>query len=146
MLRKTAKLTRMKEIGILKEIIRHRRKTAILSLYRVHFKWKDKEVQLTAKSLDLTHPYFVSIKDLVFSDKKTLIINPAEDDIIKAFGNSKHLMIPFQTVLLIEEIEEEKAALRRFTLVEQREAEADRSEPEGADGRSGWEDQGDAQS
>ncbi|HVO38712.1 MAG TPA: hypothetical protein VMV03_06765, partial [Spirochaetia bacterium] len=27
-----------------------------LSLYRVHFKWKDKEVELMAKSLDLTHP------------------------------------------------------------------------------------------
>jgi hypothetical protein len=85
----------------------------------VHFKWKDKEVQLTAKSLDLTHPYFVSIKDLVFTDKKTLIINPAEDDIIKAFGNSKHLMIPFQTVLLIEEVEETEGAVRRFTLVDQ---------------------------
>jgi len=90
-----------------------------LSLYRVHFKWKEKEVQLTAKSLDLTHPYFVSIKDLVFSDKKKLIINPAEDDIIKAFGSSKHLMIPFQTVLLIEEVEEREGAVRRFTLVDQ---------------------------
>jgi hypothetical protein len=109
-----------------------------LSLYRVHFKWKDKEVQLTAKSLDLTHPYFVSIKDLVFSDKKTLIINPAEDDIIKAFGNSKHLMIPFQTVLLIEELEERKAALRRFTIVDQ---ESNR----GSDLKD-WEDRGDAQS
>ncbi|UCF97624.1 MAG: DUF1820 family protein [Spirochaetaceae bacterium] len=109
-----------------------------MSLYRVHFKWKDKEVQLTAKSLDLTHPYFVSIKDLVFSDKKTLIINPAEDDIIKAFGNSKHLMIPFQTVLLIEELEERKAALRRFTIVDQ---ESNR----GSDLKD-WEDRGDAQS
>ena len=90
-----------------------------LSLYRVHFKWKDKEVQLTAKSLDLTHPYFVSIKDLVFSDKKKLIINPAEDDIIKAFGNSLHLMIPFQTVLLIEEVDESEGAVRRFTIVDQ---------------------------
>ena len=90
-----------------------------MSLYRVHFKWKEKEVQLTAKSLDLTHPYFVSIKDLVFSDKKKLIINPAEDDIIKAFGCSKHLMIPFQTVLLIEEVEEREGAVRRFTLVDQ---------------------------
>ena len=90
-----------------------------MSLYRVHFKWKDKEVQLTAKSLDLTHPYFVSIKDLVFSDKKKLIINPAEDDIIKAFGNSLHLMIPFQTVLLIEEVEEAEGAVRRFTIVDQ---------------------------
>ena len=108
-----------------------------MSLYRVHFKWKEKEVQLTAKSLDLTHPYFVSIKDLVFSDKKTLIINPSEDDIIKAFGNSKHLMIPFQTVLLIEEVEERKGAVRRFTIVDQD------SSP-GADPKE-WKDQGDAQ-
>jgi hypothetical protein len=103
----------------------------------VHFKWKEKEVQLTAKSLDLTHPYFVSIKDLVFADKKTLIINPAEDDIIKAFGNSKHLMIPFQTVLLIEEVEERKGAVRRFTLVDQ-------DSSSGADSEE-WEDRGDAQ-
>lgn len=76
----------------------------LLSLYRVHFKWKEKEIQLTAKSLDLTHPYFVSIKDLVFPKGKKLIINPAEDEIIKTFGFAKHLMIPFQAVSLIEEI------------------------------------------
>lgn len=105
-----------------------------MSLYRVHFKWKDKEIQLTAKSLDLTHPYFVSIKDLVFSDKKTMIINPAQDDIMKAFGNSKHLMIPFQTVLLIEELEEQEGAVRRFTLIDQ-----------DGDGEE-WEDRGDAHS
>lgn len=109
-----------------------------MSLYRVHFKWKDKEVQLTAKSLDLTHPYFVSIKDLVFSDKKKLIINPAEDDVIKAFGSSKHLMIPFQTVLLIEEMEEREGAVRRFTLVDQ-------EKNSGNDGEE-REDRGDAQS
>jgi hypothetical protein len=109
-----------------------------LSLYRVHFKWKEKEVQLTAKSLDLTHPYFVSIKDLVFSDKRKLIINPAEDDIIKAFGNSKHLMIPFQTVLLIEEVEEREGAVRRFTIVDQ---DGD-AKPDGSE----LEDQGDAKS
>lgn len=106
-----------------------------MSLYRVHFKWKEKEVQLTAKSLDLTHPYFVSIKDLVFSDTKSLIINPAEDDIIKAFGNSKHLMIPFQTVLMIEEIEEQEAAVRRFTLIDQ--------DSKGSTEQEDWKDQGD---
>ncbi len=91
-----------------------------MSLYRVHFKWKDKEIQLTARSLDLTHPYFVSIKDLVFPKKKKLIINPAEDEILKAFGPSKHLMIPFQTVSLIEELDEESQSvrLRAFTIVE----------------------------
>jgi hypothetical protein len=79
-------------------------------MYRVHFKWKEKEIQLTAKSLDLTHPYFVSIKDLVFPTKKKLIINPSEDDIRKTFGSTNHVMIPFQSVLLIEELEEEKGA------------------------------------
>jgi hypothetical protein len=90
-----------------------------LSLYRVHFKWKEKEILLTARSLDLTHPYFVSIKDLVFEKKEKIIINPAEDDVQRAFGGSKHLMIPFQTVSLIEEIDEENARVRAFTIVEE---------------------------
>jgi len=108
-----------------------RQRGVALSLYRVHFKWKEKEVQLTARSLDLTHPYFVSIKDLVFSKAKKLIINPAEDDVVRAFGGAKHLMIPFQTVSLIEEIDEEKQAvkLRPFSLVEAKEASAGPEEP-----------------
>ena len=108
-----------------------------MSVYRVHFKWKDKDIQLTAKSLDLTHPYFVSIKDLVFTEKKKLIINPAEDDIMKAFGSSKHLMIPFQTVLLIEEIDEQQRAVRRFTLVDQGAPDSEGSERSEGDGREG---------
>ena len=90
-----------------------------MSLYRVHFKWKDKEIQLTAKSLDLTHPYFVSIKDLVFSKENKIIINPSEDSIIKTFGNAKHLMIPFQTVTIIEEIDEKNSRVMPFTLIEE---------------------------
>lgn len=93
-----------------------------MSLYRVHFKWKEKEVELTAKKLDLTHPYFVSIKDLVFEAKPRLIIDPSKDEVEKAFGSAEHLMIPFQTVSLIEEFSEpqEKARpkVRPFTLVE----------------------------
>jgi hypothetical protein len=77
-----------------------------VSLYRVYFKWKEKEVELMAKSLDLTHPYFVSIKNLVFSTEKKLVINPLEEEVRRTFGKSDHLMIPFQTVLLIEELPE----------------------------------------
>ena len=91
-----------------------------MSLYRVHFKWKEKDVELTAKSLDLTHPYFVSIKDLVFADKASLIINPAQDEIRKHFGKANHLMIPFQTVILIEELDEETGnKLMPFQVVEE---------------------------
>ncbi len=76
----------------------------MVSLYRVHFKWRDKDVELMARSLDLTHPYFVSIKNLVFPTEEKLVINPSEEETRRLFGKSDHLMIPFQTVSLIEEL------------------------------------------
>ena len=92
-----------------------------MSIYKVHFKWKEKEVEIRARKLDLTHPYFVSIKDLVFSKKQKLIIDPSEDEVAKRFGNSEHLMIPFQSVSLIEELPEESEDgenVKPFTLLE----------------------------
>jgi len=59
-----------------------------------------------AKSLDLTHPYFVSIKNIVFPTEQKLVINPLEEETQRTFGHSDHLMIPFQTVILIEELQE----------------------------------------
>jgi hypothetical protein len=75
-----------------------------VSLYRVHFKWHEKDVELMARSLDLTHPYFVSIKNLVFPTEEKLVINPSEEETRRVFGKADHLMIPFQTVSLIEEL------------------------------------------
>jgi hypothetical protein len=72
--------------------------------YRVHFTWKEKEYQLIARSLDLTHPYFVSIKDLLFPKGKNLIIDPSEDDVRKTFSETNHVMIPLQSVSMIEEL------------------------------------------
>jgi hypothetical protein len=90
-----------------------------MSLYRVHFKWKEKEVEMLARSLDLTHPYFVSIKGLVFPTEQKLVINPSEEEIRRTFGKSDHLMIPFQTVSLIEELPEgQEGRVMPFALVE----------------------------
>lgn len=94
-----------------------------MSVYEVHFKWKDKEISLKAKSLDMTHPYFVSIKDLIFPDTPKLIIDPTEDEVRNRFGNAEHIMIPFQSVSLIEEFTdeeqlEEREKVRRFTVID----------------------------
>jgi hypothetical protein len=90
-----------------------------VSLYRVHFKWKEKEVELLAKSLDLTHPYFVSIKGLVFPTEQKLVINPSEEETRRTFSKSDHLMIPFQTVSLIEELPDgQDGRVMPFALVE----------------------------
>ncbi len=78
-----------------------------MPIYRVHFKWKDKDLQIKATSLDLTHPYFVSIKDLILKKESRLIIDPSEDDVQRLFGKTEHLMIPFQAVSLIEEFKDD---------------------------------------
>jgi hypothetical protein len=90
----------------------------------VHFKWKEKDIELSAKSLDLTHPYFVSIKDIVFPEKGSLIIDPAFDDVLRHFGKANHLMIPFQTVSLIEEYKEEEdgSKVMPFSVIEDEKA------------------------
>jgi hypothetical protein len=96
-----------------------------LSLYKVHFKWKDKEVTLRARGLDLTHPYFVSITQMVFPEGPKIIIDPNEDEIRRTFGKADHLMIPFQTVILIEEHQDDRTEqaderkVRKFKLVDE---------------------------
>lgn len=75
-----------------------------MSLYKLHIKWKDKDLVLKARNLDMTHPYFVSIKDLVFAKESRLVIDPSEDEVLRLFGHADHLMFPFQNVQLIEEV------------------------------------------
>ena len=77
------------------------------NIFRVHFTWKEKQYELKAHSLDMTHPYFVSIKDLVLPEDSGVLINPADDEIRKNFGNVRQLMLPFQSVSLIEEFTED---------------------------------------
>ena len=74
-----------------------------MNIFRVHFTWKEKEYMLKAYSLDMTHPYFVSIKDLLLHEPSSFLINPADDEIRKNFGEVRQLMLPFQSVSLIEE-------------------------------------------
>jgi hypothetical protein len=78
-----------------------------MNVFRVHFTWKDKELVLKAHSLDMTHPYFVAIKDLILPDGCGMVINPADDEIRRRFGSVRQLMLPFQCVSLIEEFRED---------------------------------------
>ena len=75
-----------------------------MSIYRVHFMWKDKARTIEARGLDMTHPYFVSITELLFPERSTVIIDPNDDELRREFGEAHHIMIPFQSVQLIEEL------------------------------------------
>ena len=93
-----------------------------MAKYRVHFSWREKEYQLIARSLDLTHPYFVSIKDLLFPKGKNLIIDPSEDDVRKTFSETNHIMIPLQSVSMIEELADDGSSkVMPFGMVDEKE-------------------------
>lgn len=109
-----------------------------MSLYRVHLTWNDKEIVLKARSLDLTHPYFVSIREIELPGQGSqLIINPADDEVAKTFGEADHLMIPFQKVHLIEELKEESprgGRVKPFSLVENGDEEEEETSEDSPDG------------
>lgn len=85
----------------------------------------------------MTHPYFVSIKGLIFSKGSHLIIDPSEDELRHEFGEAEHLMIPFQSVALIEELDENKVEKEGkvipFSLVTGEEDEESEDEEEPSD-------------
>ncbi|GAB6089732.1 DUF1820 family protein [Spirochaeta dissipatitropha] len=72
-----------------------------MTIYRVEFLYNDKKYSLKARGLDMTHPYFVSIAELIMPEEK-VIIDPETEDIRKKFGKTEHLMIPLQSIQLIE--------------------------------------------
>lgn len=78
-----------------------------MNVFRVHFTWKTKEYVLKAHNLDMTHPYFVAIMGLILPEDNGVVINPADDEIRKYFGGVRQLMLPFQSVSLIEEYPED---------------------------------------
>ncbi len=75
-----------------------------MSFFRIHFKIKEKEFSLKSESLDMSHPYFVSMKDLVMP-KTGKVLSPADDDLRRTFGNTRQVMIPFQSISYIEEFD-----------------------------------------
>ena len=72
--------------------------------YKVHFTLKDEEYELVAADLDLSHPYFVSIKEFDLSYEEGLVVNPHLENTKKRFQDTENIMIPFQNVSLIESV------------------------------------------
>jgi len=73
-------------------------------LYKVHFRLKDTDYELVAASLDLSHPYFVSIKEMDLGYEEGLVVNPHLENTKKRFKDVGNIMIPFQNVSLIESV------------------------------------------
>jgi len=86
-------------------------------LYKVHFRLQDEDFEMVAHSLDLTHPYFVSIKDFDFTYQEGLVVNPFLENTKKRFKDTTSIMIPFQSVVLIEVVRNKEAPKNDIKIV-----------------------------
>ncbi|MDJ0836050.1 MAG: DUF1820 family protein [Acidobacteriota bacterium] len=73
-------------------------------MFKVHFQLKGEEYELVAGDLDLSHPYFVSIKELDLDYEEGFVVNPHLENTKKRFQNTDNIMIPLQNVALIESV------------------------------------------
>jgi len=78
-------------------------------MFKVYFKLKDEDYELVAQDLDLSHPYFVSIKDFVLDYDEGLVVNPQLENTRKRFSKIESIMIPFQCCVLIEKVPDKKS-------------------------------------
>jgi len=77
-------------------------------MFKVYFKIKDEEYEIVAQDLDLSHPYFVSIKDFILDYDEGLVVNPQLENTRLRFTHIESIMIPFQCCTLIEKVPEKK--------------------------------------
>jgi len=77
-------------------------------MFKVYFKLKDTEYEIVAADLDLSHPYFVSIKDFDLDYDEGLVVNPQLENTRKRFRDIETIMIPFQCCSLIEKVPNRK--------------------------------------
>lgn len=91
-------------------------------MYKVHFRLKETEYELVAESLDLSHPYFVSIKKMVLDYEEGLVVNPHLENTKKRFRDVETIMIPFQSVALIEVVPDKKRVEKAAKVVKLAEA------------------------
>lgn len=82
-------------------------------MFKVHFKLEETDYQLVAADLDLTHPYFVSIKEMDLDYEEGMVVNPHLENTKKRFKDTTNLMIPFQSVILIESVPPRKEKPKR---------------------------------
>lgn len=81
------------------------------SLFRIVFLNQDQIYELYAKSLSESEMFsFVEIEDIVFGEKSSVLVDPAEEKLKAEFEGVKRLYLPMHSVIRIDEVEKEGTA------------------------------------
>lgn len=78
-------------------------------LYKVIFINQSKVYELYARVVDVSDIYgFIYVSSLVFDQKQSVVIDPAEEKIKQEFENVNVLHLPHHSVIRIEEVKKKK--------------------------------------
>ena len=77
-----------------------------MRIFRITFHNQGKTYRLHAEEVVQSDLYgFVEIRNLLFDEHTTVVIDPTEERIKEEFAHTTRLMIPMHTVIRIEEVE-----------------------------------------
>jgi len=77
-------------------------------IFRIYFSSLGKSYEIFARKVTQGELYgFVEIEDLLFGERSSVVVDPAEEALRKEFAGVRRLMIPYHAVARIEEVEKE---------------------------------------
>jgi hypothetical protein len=77
-------------------------------IYKVTFMSQGKVYELYARNVYQGNMYgFVEVEDLLFGEKTSLLVDPAEERLQNEFAGVQRSYIPIHTVIRIDEVEKE---------------------------------------
>ena len=77
-----------------------------MRIYRVSFHNSGKVYQLHAQQVTQAELYgFIEVRDLLFGEHTSVVIDPAEERLKSEFSGVQGLMLPMHAVIRIEEVE-----------------------------------------
>lgn len=84
------------------------RKAKSQRIYKVTFMSQGKVYELYARNVYQGNMYgFVEVEDLLFGEKTSLLVDPAEERLQSEFAGVQRSYIPIHTVIRIDEVEKE---------------------------------------
>ena len=85
-------------------------------IYKVIFLNQGKVYEIYARNVYQGNLYgFIEIEELIFQEKSSMLVNPAEERLQTEFAGVQRSYIPIHSVLRIDEVEKEGASKIRGT-------------------------------
>lgn len=76
-----------------------------MRIFRINFLNQGKIYEIHAGSVGQSEVYgFIEVKDLIFGESSSLVIDPVEDRLKNEFGGVSRTLIPVHSVIRIDEV------------------------------------------